>query len=184
MTHSSWQRGMIHMDFPSPGPGSSSRMLLKHQLQSHWSSPSSLMHHLENERLGSSFQNEYLYRRTCTHSRINNGWERSLLHMLSYIYAHQTQHRNLLILTYTAHSRGVEFKVWWAVAVVATRDVDTHSINTDGWVCTLVDIWQRKTKQSNRFLPLHNKLSVVTVWWLFVTTAKRRAATLRGVSGS
>lgn len=49
-------------------------------------------------------------------------------------------------LTYTAHPGGVEFKVCRAVTVVASRDVDTHPINTDGRVCTFIDIWEKKKK--------------------------------------
>lgn len=64
LTHLSWQRGMIHMDFPIPGPGNSSRTLWKHQLRSHWSSPSSLMHLLGSEHRGSSFQSECLHSHT------------------------------------------------------------------------------------------------------------------------
>lgn len=43
-------------------------------------------------------------------------------------------------LTYTAHPSGVEFKVRWAITMVASRDVDTHPVNTDSRVCTFIDV--------------------------------------------
>lgn len=133
---------MIHMDFPSPGPGNSSRTLWKHQLRSHWSSPSSLMRLLGNEHRGSSFQSE------CLRSHTQGSGTQACLclcfRMCSMISIY---HENVLILTHTAHPSGVELKVCRAVTVVASRDVDTHSINADGWVCTFIDIWGNNAKQ-------------------------------------
>lgn len=53
----------------------------------------------------------------------------------------------MLIFTHTADPSGVEFKVRGAVTVVAPRDVDTHTVNTNGWVGTFINICanQRET---------------------------------------
>ena len=155
MTHLSWRRGMIHMDFPSPGPGSSSRTPSKHQLRFHWSSPSSLTHLLGNEHPGSSFQSEYLFTHTHTQSRYG---------CVSGLCCENTPtmcRESLLSLTYTAHPSGVEFKVWWAVTVVASRDVDTHSIDADSRVCTFIDIWEMKQKSTKCLQQLNNIVSRV-----------------------
>lgn len=47
--------------------------------------------------------------------------------------------------------------------MVASRDVDTHPINTDGRVCTLINIWERKTKQESiKWLNHHKNI------WVFI----------------
>lgn len=71
-------------------------------------------------------------------------------------------------LTYTAHPGGVEFKVCRAVTVVASRDVDTHPINTDGRVCTFIDIWGKKKNAFFTFF-LNKSFFSTTVWRRRVT---------------
>lgn len=149
------------MDSPSPGPANSSKMPSKHQRQSHWSSPSSPKHLPGNEHPGSSFQSEclrthkHVFRYTCVSClcfRISS--------VISWDQKPATCSENLWSLTYTAHPGGVEFKVRRAVTVVASRDVDTHPINTDSRVCTFIDVWERRqSKHCINYIHLHKNMS-------------------------
>lgn len=144
LTHLSLWRDTLHRDSPSLRRGNSSTTLWKHRLQSPWSIPSSPTRLLGHGHLGSSSRSECLYTHTHTTALRHTG---VCLVVVSKMSSVISRLHELLSLTYTAHPSGVEFEVWRAVAVVASRDVDAYSINTDCRVCTLVNVWGRRTKQ-------------------------------------
>lgn len=170
-THWSWGRDRIHRGSPSPDPASSSTMLWKRRLRSRWSSPSSRRRLLWIERPGSSFQSECLWT-TSTSAHRAAQW-RTEAKGQTFAAA----------VTDAADSGRVQLKVRWAVAAVASRDVDAHPVNADGRVGTFIDIWggnylawkvvwfhhKSKVKPGRDSVTQCEKINIVQGWSNFLT---------------